>query len=121
MDNKRNKEIMAANILKYMAKKGVDNQQLCADLNIAYTTFVDWIKANTYPRIGKVELLANYFGCEKSDLIEEKAEDMGAAQRGALEAMIAKDPDALDFIVKYLKLSEENKKAVRQIVDSLSI
>ena len=37
---------------------------------------MDWIKAVTYPRIGKVEAMANYFGCEKSDLIEDKVDSL---------------------------------------------
>ncbi|WP_449461329.1 S24 family peptidase, partial [Streptococcus suis] len=55
-----------------MDKKGVDRNQLCSDLDLKYTTVRDWIKGITYPRIGKIELLANYFGISKSDLIEEK-------------------------------------------------
>ena len=68
----QNKKIMARNIKRFMEQKGVTNQQLCDDLGFKYTTFMDWIKAVTYPRIGKVEAMANYFGCEKSDLIEDK-------------------------------------------------
>lgn len=67
-----NKEIMAKNIKKYMDRKGISNQKICADLGFKYTTFLDWIKGVTYPRIGKVEAMADYFGCEKSDLIEDK-------------------------------------------------
>ena len=67
-----NKKIMAENIKYFMDKKGVTNQQLCDALGFKYTTFIDWIKGVTYPRIGKIEAMANYFGCEKSDLIEDK-------------------------------------------------
>lgn len=74
MNDQDSKQIMAANIKRYMEKKGVTNQQLCDALGFKYTTFMDWIKAVTYPRIGKVESMANYFGCEKSDLIEDKKE-----------------------------------------------
>lgn len=72
MNTEENKQIMARNIKKYMARKGVSNQKLCDDLGFKYTTFMDWIKGATYPRIGKVEAMAQYFGCEKSDLIEDK-------------------------------------------------
>lgn len=74
MNTEENKRIMAQNIKRYMEQKGVTNQQLCDALGFKYTTFMDWIKAVTYPRIGKVEAMANYFGCEKSDLIEDKKE-----------------------------------------------
>lgn len=74
MNAEENKRIMAQNIKRFMEEKGVTNQQICDDLGFKYTTFMDWIKAVTYPRIGKVEAMANYFGCEKSDLIEDKKE-----------------------------------------------
>ena len=74
MNTEDNKQIMARNIKYFMEKKGVTNQQLCDALDFKYTTFMDWIKGVTYPRIGKVEAMANYFGCEKSDLIEERKE-----------------------------------------------
>lgn len=72
MQTEENKMVMARNIKMYMERKGVSNQQLCDDLGFKYTTFMDWIKAVTYPRIGKIEAMANYFGIQKSDLIEDK-------------------------------------------------
>ncbi|MCB2859585.1 helix-turn-helix domain-containing protein [Streptococcus suis] len=67
-----NKEIMAENIKYFMDKKGVDRNQLCADLDLKYMTVSDWINAKSYPRIDKIELLANYFGVSKSDLVEPR-------------------------------------------------
>ena len=68
-----NKEVMSNNLKYYMNKKGVDRNQLCSDLDLKYMTVSDWINAKTYPRIDKIESLANYFGINKSDLIEEKS------------------------------------------------
>ena len=66
-----NKKIMAKNIQYYMDLYNKTRNDICQDLGIKYTTFTDWIKANTYPRIDEIELMANYFNIEKSDLIEE--------------------------------------------------
>ena len=74
MRAEENKLIMARNIQRYMDQRGITRQQLCDALDIKYTTLRDWLKGITYPRIGKVEAMANYFGCEKSDLIEDKTE-----------------------------------------------
>lgn len=74
MKAEENKQIMANNIQRYMDQRGITRQQLCDALDIKYTTLRDWLKGITYPRIGKVEAMANYFGCEKSDLIEDKKE-----------------------------------------------
>lgn len=72
MNTEENKKILAQNILFYMDLKGVTKQQLCSTLDIKYSTFCEWIKGRAYPRIGAVELLAHYFGCEKADLIEDR-------------------------------------------------
>ena len=83
MQTEENKKIMAKNIKRYMEAKGVTNQQLCEALDFKYTTFLDWIKGVTYPRIGKIEAMADYFGIQKSDLIEEKepaTEDDGLSE-----------------------------------------
>lgn len=67
-----NKEIMAANLKYYMDKNGLSRQDLCQAIGVKYTTLTDWLKANTYPRIDKIELMANYFGITKADLVEER-------------------------------------------------
>lgn len=104
MNIDRNKEIMASNIKRYMEMKGVTNQQLCDALDFKYTTFMDWIKGVTYPRIGKVEAMANYFGCEKSDLIEEKmTED------------IKKDNDTISSIVVRMTMDKEFLSVVESL------
>ena len=65
-----NKEIMAKNIKYYMSRNNIRPTDICGKFPMA--TFSDWINAKTYPRIDKIELMANYFGIEKSDLVEEK-------------------------------------------------
>ena len=69
MSDLGNKAIMAENIQRLMDSRGIDRNKICADLGLKYTTFTDWVKWNTYPRIDKIELLANYFGVPKSDTL----------------------------------------------------
>lgn len=72
MSDLGNKQIMAQNIQYYMDKKNKSRQEMCNALGVKYTTFTDWVKGNAYPRIDKIELMANYFGVEKSDLVENR-------------------------------------------------
>lgn len=65
-----NKEVMARNIKRLMDIHNKDRNDICKDLNFKYTTFTDWINAKTYPRIDKIEMMANYFGVSKADLVE---------------------------------------------------
>lgn len=69
-----NKAIMAENIQRLMDSRGVDRNKICADLGFKYTTFTDWVKDNTYPRIDKIEMMAKYFGVNKSELVEKHTE-----------------------------------------------
>lgn len=71
-NNLGNKQIMAKNILKYMERDGKSRHDVCRDLNISYTTFTDWVKGKTYPRIDKIEMLADYFHITKADLVEDQ-------------------------------------------------
>lgn len=73
MSDLGNKEIMAKNIRHYMNINNVTQTEICNTLGIKMPTFSDWVNAKTYPRIDKIELMANYFGISKSDLVEEKS------------------------------------------------
>jgi len=70
-NNFGNKKTMAKNLQRLMNESEKTRMDVCKDLGIKYTTFTDWIKAKTYPRIDRIELLAQYFHVSKSDLIEE--------------------------------------------------
>lgn len=74
MSSLGNKDIMAKNIKRLMELNGKDRNDVCKDLGFKYTTFADWVNAKTYPRIDKIEMMANYFGVSKADLVEEHTE-----------------------------------------------
>nr|DAW75573.1 MAG TPA: Repressor protein CI [Caudoviricetes sp.]DAX84161.1 MAG TPA: Repressor protein CI [Caudoviricetes sp.] len=67
-----NKEVMAKNIRYYMEKRGLNAKDFSIELDFKYSTVLDWLNAKTYPRIDKIEMMANYFNIEKSDLVEDK-------------------------------------------------
>ena len=71
MSNLGNKETFAKNLTYYIDKHGKEQKEIAEAIDVAPSTFNAWVKAKKYPRIDKIELLANYFGILKSDLIEE--------------------------------------------------
>ncbi len=71
MTNLGNKDVFAKNLKKYMQLNGKTRNEVCHALGLKYTTFADWVNAKKYPRMDKIEMLANYFGIKKSDLIED--------------------------------------------------
>lgn len=72
MSDLGNKEIFAKNLNYYMTINKKSRSAVCRDLDIPYSTFTDWCNDNIYPRIDKIEILANYFDIKKSDLVENK-------------------------------------------------
>lgn len=124
ISNLGNKEIMAKNIVRYMELNGVDRNKLSADLGISYTTITDWVKGKTYPRIDKIEMMANYFGINKSDLVEEKKytdENSHPEVYNTIIKLMENDNQAItDIITNLNKLNDEEIEIVRNMVTSLS-
>lgn len=85
-----NKNIFADNLRRYMEEAGKTRRDICDALGISYFTVSSWVNGTKYPRMDKVELLAQYFGISKSDLIEEKLPqgmEMPAGNDGLTEGM----------------------------------
>ena len=112
MSNIGNKQTMAENLSYYVERSGRTQKDLAAEVGVAYSTFNDWINGKKYPRIDKIEMLADLFGILKSDLIEDKRMKEQPEEMAMLAASILRDSDLLDMIQKYQKLSEKNKIAV---------
>ena len=72
MSNIGNKETFAKNLTYYLSICGKEQKEVAEVIGVATSTFNDWVKGKKYPRIDKIEMLANYFKIKKSDLIEDK-------------------------------------------------
>lgn len=107
------KEIMARNLTYYVARSGKTQKELAAIVGVAPSTFNDWLKAKKYPRIDKIEILAEYFGVLKSDLIEEKSEEYVETQKNndAIVDIIVRLRTDNDFfsLVSALNKMDSNK------------
>ena len=74
MSNIGNKETFSKNLSYYVKRSGRDQKEIAEVVGVAPSTFNEWVKGKKYPRIDKIEMLANYFRILKSDLIEDKEE-----------------------------------------------
>ena len=107
-----NKEIMAKNLSYYVRRSGRTQKELADIVGVAASTFNDWLKGKKYPRIDKIELLADHFGILKSDLIEEKSEKHKEMQKNndVISDIIVRmriDNDFLSAVVALNKLDSE--------------
>ena len=65
MNDLGNKKIMGENIKRQMARLGVSRKEIASALQVPYSTVCEWISGNAYPRIDKIQPLAQYFGITK--------------------------------------------------------
>lgn len=101
-----NKNIFASNLKRYMDINRKSRREVSEALGVSYYTFSDWVNGKKYPRMDKVEKLAEYFGILKSDLIEEKTEEHREMQ---------KKNDTLSDIVIRMQTDEVFMSAVESL------
>ena len=109
MSNIGNKEVFARNLSYYLRMKGRDQKEVAEVVGVAPSTFNEWVKGKKYPRIDKIELLANYFGILKSDLIEDKEEKNPPEEHRLSEG----EKMLLDL---FRKVPEDKKELVLQMI-----
>lgn len=65
------RDVFSRKLRYYMAKSGKTQMDLMQDLGLGSSTVSNWCNGKMLPRMGKLQMLADYFGINKSDLIEE--------------------------------------------------
>lgn len=106
MSNIGNKETMSKNLKYYIEQSGKDRRTLSEIWGFPYSTVTDWINGKKYPRIDRIEVMADYFGILKSDLIEERTEEHREMQ---------KKNDTLTDIVLRLRTDDVFLEAVESL------
>lgn len=71
MSNLGNKKTMAKNIRRLMNENNMNSKDVYTAIGVPQATFSNWINAETYPRIDKIEKMAKLFNVSKAELVEE--------------------------------------------------
>ena len=72
MQQDKERKIFSDNLNYYMNKFGKSQADIVSDLGVNKSTISTWCKGVKMPRMGTIQILADYFGIKKSDLVEEK-------------------------------------------------
>ena len=118
-----NKEIFARNLKHYIAKSGKDRRELAEIWGFPYSTITEWINGKKYPRIDRIEVMADYFGILKSDLIEDKTEEQKEQKKKAdtitdATLRMKKDSDFLSLVETLNKLDSAKIASVKQLLSA---
>ena len=72
-DATHSREAFAANLRLLMTKKKKTRKEVSEAIGVSYFTFSDWCNGKKYPRIEKLEVLADYFGVSVPVLIDSQS------------------------------------------------
>lgn len=70
------RKILSDNIRRLLHAKGKTQTDMARDLNLSETTVSSWMKGDRYPRLDKIQLMADYFGVLRSAITEEDQESV---------------------------------------------
>ena len=117
------RQIFAENLRRFIQQKGLNQNEICDDLNISYSTFSDWCRGKAYPRIDKIDMLADYFGITRAELVERRDSSKSQYYYDSEVESIARElhqnPQARMLFMASRKLSAKDMATVKALVDHL--
>lgn len=73
---KSQREILGGNLQRLIDSRGIGQRDIAEHLGVSDAAVSQWLAGEKYPRIDKIQKLADYFRVPKSELIEEKPNNL---------------------------------------------
>lgn len=76
MEYKSARKILSENLEQLMKDRNITQVELSEAIGVSQSTISNWLKEVKYPRISKVQQLADYFNVPKSRITEDQKEQL---------------------------------------------
>ena len=73
MSDELQKRIFSENLKRLMEEQNLTQADVAKSIGVSPHTFNTWVRGIALPRMGKIQRLADYFRVDKSDLLEDTA------------------------------------------------
>lgn len=123
MQKEWSKEVFSKNLQFQMERFGKSQKEMAEIVGVTAPTFHEWVKGKKYPRIDKIQKLADYFGILKSDLIEEKIADAiedRPEEMAAHHFEMIMDEDMNEIYKDFKGLNEQERQLIKDLVRSMA-
>ena len=123
MTKEWSKQVFSKNLRTYMEQAGKTQKEVADVVGVAAPTFNEWLSGKKFPRIDKIQKLADYFGILKSDLIEEKMTEEKEKDNEILAEIIVRmrmDEEFKSLIESLYLLDSEKIKGVKQLLQAFA-
>ncbi len=74
MNEKEPREVFSKNLKFLFSKYNIEQNILAEKLGVSPAAITEWVKCRKFPRIDKIQMLANYFNLSISNLLEDNIE-----------------------------------------------
>ncbi|EHJ08091.1 helix-turn-helix domain-containing protein [Staphylococcus simiae] len=101
MEYKSARKILSENLRQLMKENNITQVELSEAIGVSQSTISNWLKEVKYPRISKVQELANYFNVPKSKITEDKSMQQ----------------DTIAAHLDYSDLTDEEMEEVQQFIE----
>lgn len=117
-------EVFSRNLKRALKNTYMNQSQLAELCGVSRGSFNDWVNGRNYPRPEKLELLAKSLGVTEYDLTtnfdDEHLKSYLNHDVVNLANNLFDDPEAKELYQAISNLSENDRKAIKQIVYSLN-
>lgn len=110
MSDEERKKIFSQNLNNILRLKRKSQIEVANAIGVSQQTFNTWCRGVALPRMGKVQLLADYFKINMANLLEPSP---------STAATLALSPDREELLANYDNLNEEGQQKVREYAADL--
>ena len=124
MSDEQQKIIFATNLKHFIDKSEKTQKEVATAIGVSPQTLNTWLQRIALPRMGKIQLLADYFGISKTDLLDPKDPDQTNTSYTDPEAVelvrfLSDNTEYKELITSLKDVSKDDLNAVKVIVDRL--
>lgn len=131
MSDEEQKKIFARNLNRYLTLSNKTQKEVADAIGVIPSTFNTWCQGIALPRMGKVQALADYFGINKTDLIDDKNKKMELApdflyilpdgSKVIIECLdLPKREETRELLSHYFSLNKIGQKKVLDNIEDLT-
>lgn len=102
--------IISQNLKRIAYESGKTQAEIARDLKINKSSLSMWMNGERIPRMSKIDMLCEYFGVKRSDIMDEKPQN-------GLSNYYPLSPDEKRIILAYRIAPESTRDIIRKILD----
>lgn len=103
------------NLSRIMYEKGKSQTELSKALGVPFQSVNNWVLGVATPRMGRIQRIAEYFGVEIADLLEEPKEKLPTCDK----MKECQDCGACEMVDWFVRLDQGDRQVVEMMIETM--